>query len=360
MPRLYGKSISKADLRARIGNMSQACGIRLATMDDGAEEGVRVAEVRTGSGFNFTVGLSRGMDISTAEWCGRSLSWHSPTGVTHPAYFEPEGLGWLRSFHGGLLTTCGLTYAGAPSEDEGESLGLHGRVSNLPARRVSVDERWEHDEYAMSMRGQIVETRVFGENVLLTRSITARLGEPRLWITDVVSNEGHERTPHMMLYHINGGYPVIDAGAQLVAPSVSVRPRDAEAEKEQERWAECSAPIVGFAERVYYHQMAADAEGMVTAALINRALGDGFGFYIRYRQAELPKFVQWKMMGAGAYVVGMEPSNCWVGGRAQERASRELQFLEPAEQREYLLEIGLLTSAAEIDEVVHAMSSVLR
>ena len=360
MPRLFGKSITQADLRARVGNMSQLCGVRLAALADGAEEGVRVAEVRTGSGLDFTVVLSRGMDIATADWCGRSLSWHSPTGIAHPAHFEPEGLGWLRSFYGGLVTTCGLTYAGAPCEDEGESLGLHGRASNLPARRVSVEERWEGDDYVMSVRGQVIEARVFGENVVLDRTITARLGEPSLRINDIVRNAGHERVPHMMLYHINGGYPAIDAGAQLLAPSVEVRPRDAEAEKEQERWADCTAPIAGFAERVYYHRMAPDGDGMVTVALVNRGLGDGFGFYVRYRHTELPKFVQWKMMGAGTYVVGLEPSNCWVGGRAQERASGELQFLQPGEQREYLLEIGVLATAAEIDEVGRAISAARR
>jgi hypothetical protein len=357
MPQLFDRSISRQDLRTHTGAMSQLGGIRLATLADGNEEGVKVADVRTGTGFNFTVALSRGMDICLAEWCGRSLCWHSATGVAHPAYYEPEGLGWLRTFYGGLLTTCGLTYAGAPCEDGGEALGIHGRASHLPARRVSVDERWQGDDYLMSVSGRLVEARAGAENVALERTITARLGESRLHLRDVVRNEGHQAVPHMMLYHINGGYPAIGPDARLIAPSLEARPRDAEAEKEADRWAECSAPIVGFAERVYYHRMAADAQGLVTAALVNRGLGDGFGFYVRYRRAELPKFVQWKMMGAGAYVVGMEPANCWVGGRDQERASGELQFLEPGEEREYLLEIGVIAGAAAVDEIERAVEA---
>ena len=74
----------------------------------------------------------------------------SPVGEAHPAYFEPEGTRRLRTF-GGLLTTCGLTYAGAPSTDAGEDLGLHGRVS--PARRnVHVDAEWDGDDYVVGHR----------------------------------------------------------------------------------------------------------------------------------------------------------------------------------------------------------------
>jgi hypothetical protein len=64
------------------------------------------------------------------------------------------------------------------------------------------------------------------------------------------------------------------------------------------------------------------------------------------------------MMGQGTYVVGVEPSNCLVGGRDKERAAGRLQFLEPGECREYRLEIGVLSSLLEIaafEEQVQAL-----
>jgi hypothetical protein len=54
------------------------------------------------------------------------------------------------------------------------------------------------------------------------------------------------------------------------------------------------------------------------------------------------------MMGEGAYVVGIEPSNCHVEGRDKMRREGTLKFLAPGEQREYDLEIGVLPSNQEI------------
>jgi hypothetical protein len=99
--------------------------------------------------------------------------------------------------------------------------------------------------------------------------------------------------------------------------------------------------------------MEADEAGYVTLLLANRGYNDGqgLGIYLKYRQAELPRFTQWKMVGAGTYVTGMEPANCGVEGRDKDRERGILQFLDPGEEREYELEIGVLANNAEIDEL---------
>jgi hypothetical protein len=51
----------------------------------------------------------------------------------------------------------------------------------------------------------------------------------------------------------------------------------------------------------------------------------------------------------------LEPANCLVEGRDKDRARGILQFLQPGEQREYLLEIGVLANNAEIDAMVAKM-----
>lgn len=354
MPELFGRSWTREEILQRVGDMRQVAGVQLAELADGPERGVRVAHVYTGSGFEFTVLLDRGMDIGPASYRGQALAWQAQPGIPAPAFFEPEGLGWLRTFHGGLVATCGLTYAGAPCEDEGQALGLHGRVGHIPARAVYADAYWEGDQYVVVVQGKVRETAVFGDDLLLTRRIVARMGESRLLIEDRVENVGHLPAPHMMLYHCNFGWPLIDEGTELIVPAREVTPRDEVAAPGLAQHARFERPQPGYAEQVFFHDTIADEAGYVTAVLANRSFGGGrgFGAYVRYRRAELPRLIEWKQMGAGTYVVGVEPANCLVMGRADERARGTLVTLGPGEAREYRLEIGVLPDAAAIDAML--------
>jgi hypothetical protein len=58
--------------------------------------------------------------------------------------------------------------------------------------------------------------------------------------------------------------------------------------------------------------------------------------------ATLPNLIQWKMMGAGAYVTGLEPSNCDVGGRAAELESENGPHcvLQPGESRTFSVDFS--------------------
>lgn len=350
MPILFGKNYSKKELLERVGDISQIGGARHFKLVGGRQDGVDVVEFRTGSGFRFLVVPGKGMDISTAECRGTPLAWRSPAGEVSPEYYTEPGLGFLRSFMGGLLTTCGLTYAGAPCVDEGEPLGLHGRIANTPASNICVDSGWEDDRYRMWVSGCLRECRVFGENLVLRRKVSAELGQNKLWIDDEVTNEGSAVTPHMILYHINGGFPVVSEGSTLISATKQAIPRDKNAETDKEHFYLNEAPVPGYPERCYYHEMISAPDGFVYAGLVNKALPDGrpIGFYVKYRKEELPEFIQWKMNGVQEYVVGMEPANCRVEGRDKERKRGTLQFLKPGEKREYHLEIGVLSTTEEV------------
>ena len=115
MPSIFGKFFKKSELLTRVGDISQIGGARLINLAEGKQQGVQAVEFRTGSGFNFLAVPSRGLDITIAEHNGKALAWRSAIGEVSPAYYEEVGAGWLRSFPGGLVTTCGLTTAGAPS-----------------------------------------------------------------------------------------------------------------------------------------------------------------------------------------------------------------------------------------------------
>jgi len=284
MANLFGKRWTKKQLLERVGDPSQVATVRPHESTDGRATGVAAIEF-TGSGFRFTVLPDRALDISAAEFGGKSLCWRSATGEVSPYFYQPEGLEWLYGFCGGLLASCGMTYFGAPCEDEGEPLGLHGRVASIPAQEVSVESGWEGDEYIIGARGKVVESSVFGPNLCLIRSVFTFLGQNKLYIHDEVTNEGHEPAPHMMLYHINFGFPVVDAGSRLVAPSLRVTPRDKEAEKGKEEYGVFCAPRAGFAEKVYYHDLA-ESDGTTLAGIVNPSLG--FGASVRYRKEQLP------------------------------------------------------------------------
>ncbi|MDO8586280.1 MAG: aldose 1-epimerase family protein [Armatimonadota bacterium] len=361
MANLYGKNYTKEELLRRVGTISQIADARLIELRNGNEAGVRAVHFHTGSGFNFMVIADRGLDVSSCDYCGQSLAWQSSCGDVAPQFYAPKGFGWLRSFPGGLITTCGLTNAGAPSLDEGEELGLHGRYSNIPAKNVCVDSEWQGDDYVIWAQGKVQETRVFGENIVLTRRIWTKLGEKRFWLRDVVENIGYQSVPYMILYHINGGFPAVDGGSEMLSPTVSFRPRDPDAELEKELHSSFLAPTPGFKERVYYHDMATDKDGYVHTALVNRAFngGQGFGFYVRYHKQNLPRFIEWKMNGEGMYVVGMEPANSLVEGRDRERARGDLKYIEPGQKLEYDLELGVLTSPCEIAELEDRIRGVV-
>lgn len=345
---LFGKKIKKADLLARVGQVEQVAGAKLCELKDGPEKGVSAILVRTGSGFSFTVLPDRGMDISAADFCGKSLCWRSATGDVAPQFFDERGLKWLYGFFGGLLTTCGLSYCGAPGMDSNEDLGLHGRISNTPARGVAVSCEWEGDNYVITLTGKVLETFVFGPCLCMTRTITTRMGESRLFVHDVIENLGHAPSPLQYLQHINLGYPVVDKGSELLIPSLTVIPRDEAAEDGREAYGVFDAPTKRYAEKCYYHKLASDRQGMTCAAIVNRNCEDGFGAYLRFPAADFPWFNEWKQMGQGIYTVGLEPANCGVEGRAKDRQRGVLEFVRPGQKRQFRVEIGALVGKEEI------------
>ncbi|HLZ28376.1 MAG TPA: aldose 1-epimerase family protein [Chloroflexota bacterium] len=349
MPELFGRHFTRSELLERIGDVSQVGGARLVTLAEGPEAGVAVAEFRTGSGFAFAVLPGRGMDIGFAEYRGVPLCWRSSTGEIAAAFYEPAGEGWLRGFSGGLMATCGLTTAGWPSTDEGQALPLHGRASYLPARNIHVDGDWQGEDYLMWVQGRTRETVVFGENVRLTRRVWARLGESRLFIDDVVENLGHTPVPHMIAYHINVGFPVLDEGSELISTAREIQPLTEEFAPAMANAPVYGPPIADAQAAVLIHRPLADADGWAATALVNRRRA--LGLYVKQRPEQLPWLWQWKFPGQGTYVAGVEPANCFGRGRADDRARGTLQFLPPGGQQTYNLEIGVLDSAAAIADL---------
>jgi hypothetical protein len=322
--------------------MDQIAGVKALQTADGRGRDSRFFYVYTGGGLAFWVAIDRALDIVGCSYKGLSLAWNSPAGDVHPAYYEPEDAGWLRSFQGGMMTTCGLDQIGAPSQDDNQPYGLHGRISNLPAEQINYRTYWQDDDYILEISGLIRQARLFGENITLHRTITTQLGSNRVQINDVVANVGFAPQPHLILYHFNLGFPLLDETAELQLDAKESVPRDADAKAGFANWRNLQPPTADYREQVFRHIPNADADGNVNIELRNAKLG--LGWRLVYNNESLPHLFQWKMMGRGAYVLGVEPANSsGVEGRAVARQRDDLPILKPDEERYYALSFEVLT-----------------
>ena len=321
---------SRRDLAGRLGRMEQLASIRRYAIEDGKGRGMRAFEVTNASGFDFTVYPDRGLDIGPARYNGHPLTWMSCNGPVAPAFYDSSSVEWLRTWMGGLVTTCGWINVGNPCvTPEGEN-GIHGRMDHTPAENVNTRCFWKTpDEYVMEITGQIVHARVFAEKLVTTRTITTRLGQPGLELCDRTENAGSATMPFMQLYHMNFGWPLMSETTRLVAPAHEVTPRDAEAAKGVPEWDRFPAPIANFAEQVIYHDLPAGEDGFCTMQIVNPAFGPTVS--LSYRKAELPYLVQWRMPGEGEYVMGLEPANCYPIGQNAFAEKGLLRHLEPGE-----------------------------
>lgn len=347
MATLYHRNWHKEELRARCGDMKQVAGCMRYRLQEGPERDVEILDVRTGSGFRFLVSPSRGMDIPFAEFKGQSLCWQSSTGIIHPAYYEKDGLGWLRGFNGGMLTTCGLSSFGKANDDAPESYGLHDRISYTAARDVNVEQQWKDEHtFEISISGTLRQTRVFGANLALRRRIVTQAGSNVLTIHDTLTNEAFTPEPAVILYHCNFGFPVVSENSTIHAPSQQQTPISDFAAQSLAEWAQLEAPQHGLPERCYAHQMQADQDGKVRASIANSTLD--FKAFLQYGAKELPHFMQWKTMASGNYACGLEPSNAPLLPRNELRKQGQLPVLQPGESWNFQVQLGVLDRSEEV------------
>lgn len=341
MVQLYGRAWTRAELTRYVADMAQLGGIRPVTYSDGPEAGVRALEFRTGAGLSFTVLAERAMDVGLAEIDGVPLSFLTGVGYAHPAYYSGHESDWLQTFPGGLFVTGGLDTYGQPASDEGQAFGLHGRATSLAARGLAWDADWDGDEYVLKARGRMKQVSFHGEHLQLTREITAKLGENRFVIHDVVENLAGRPEAHMILYHFNVGFPLLDEGSRLEVDVNRTDGLDDRAQKIVERARQVTGPEYGYQEEVVVHDVQTDGDGWATARMLNPSFrgGQGLSLAIRYRKAELPYLWQWRNFRERAYVMGIEPGNADMRGRAYNRERGTLPILQTGERREYTLEV---------------------
>jgi len=360
---LFGRRMSRRAVAAHCGALSQFAGVRLMTLGDGVERGIRMLEFRTGTGLRFTVLVDRALDIADCEHKGRAVGWNSPAGFRHPGLHDYEGeggLAWLRSFSG-LIVTCGLDHILFMDDDDAShyvyrpretvSSSLHGRIGTIPARLTGYGERWDGDECTLWCEGVVQQSTVFGEDLHLIRRIEAKVGSDEIRLHDRVVNHGFYRTPHMYCYHINVGHPVLAEGSRYLAPiaeTVWAAHAGDDYCKQGAGYRTLPAPQMNFHEQVWQHEMVADAAGEVPVALVNDAVG--LGFEVVTRKDQFPCQYQWQNLQSGQYAMGIEPSTNHVLGKPFARERGELIWLDHGDERRYDTVLRILDGGDAIAE----------
>jgi len=334
----------------KISNTQQLGGIETSVLDNGAGRGTRIAWINTGSGLRFKVVIDRAMDIADAFYNEHSLAWLSHSGISTAQPLSDKGIEWLKTFGGGLVVTCGLSHVGGPEKDEFGERGIHGQISNSPAEIVSVIQPDPlSGNMEMSITGIIRESQALGNRMELRRTISATLGKSTIRIQDEVINRGNTEAPHMLLYHCNLGWPLVDEGSKIVW-NVTWKSRDGNPDKlfkEGSDFHTCPAPLDDHSaagEEVAAIDIETDESGFCTCGLENPKIG--LSLNLRFIKKQLPCLTNWLHFGKGEYVVGLEPGTNPPVGQSRARQQNELILLAPGATRKYELEIQVLNKKA--------------
>ena len=338
----------------KISNHAQLGSIETSVIDNGPGRGTRIAWINTGTGLRYKVIIDRAMDIGDAFFNQHSLAWLSHSGITAPQPFSNRGIDWLRTFGGGLLTTCGLTHVGGPETDNFGERGLHGLISNMPAEIESIIQPDPYEgKFGMNITGTIKETQIFGSSLELKRTISGTLGQAVISIHDEVINRGNTPAPHMILYHCNLGWPLVDEESGIIWKG-EWKSRDGNINnkifRKGNNFHRCPAPLdehSGAGEEAAFIDITPDSSGNCTCGVHNPQIG--IALALRFQKKQLPWLTNWQHWGKGEYVTGLEPGTNPPIGQAKAREQNDLTLIAPGERRKYDLEMEVLYNKEEID-----------
>ena len=273
---------------AKIGSAEQLCMAQRVQVTDGRGNGARQIYVANGK-LNFVLSESNALDILRLWHEGTNVGFVSKNGL----YTAPSD--FLGNFPAGMLYTCGLDAIGGV-----EGHAIHGRIHSIPAEIKEL----KADANGVKIVAEIRDTALFGQNLVLTRTVSTAAGSDEVRIEDSLVNHAFRDEKYCMLYHVNVGYPIVDAGAKIVGDFAESKPRTPWAEHEMSKMLEVESPLDNAEETCYFHKT---KDGKMS--IVNAKLGKRFTV-----SSSLRKFVQWKSRASGDYVIGLEPCTSWLDG----------------------------------------------
>ena len=302
-----------------IGTPAQLVTLRRVTVSEGRAKGTEIIEVKTAGGLELDILPDAGLDIGQCRYRGINMSWMSKNGYDGPAAIAPYETEFVNTFPGGLLYSCGLRSAGPANRDNGEWHPLHGRYHSLQAEQVCA----ECVDDVITVRGVIRETALFGHCLEVRRTIRIPAFGAAVTVEDTVTNLTPRDEEIMRIYHCNFGYPLLSEKAKLVLPEKrETLPRTEFAKTGLGRECEFDRPVDSEEERVFFQIMKDDFR----ARLENPELG--VNMTISWSGDTLPVLSEWRSMAGGDYVLGLEPANCFIMGRHDERKNGTLPVLK--------------------------------
>ena len=278
-------------------------------------------------------------------------------GPVNPSYVDQNawgGLGWLDGFDE-WLARCGLDSFGPPYADGERRYTLHGRISNIPAHRVSV---WVDEEppHAITIEGRVIESRMFQTQIEMVTTITTVPGSRKLTVRDEFTNLSDSPGELQLLYHWNFGAPLIEEGARFAAPLKTIVPRDKAATEGLARFGTYGPPMPGSSEMVYLCELLADPNGETLAVVRDRAGTTGVA--LRFNVRQLPAFTLWKNERGlrEGYVTGLEPGTNYPNPKPFEKARHRVRTLAPGET----MMSEIVVEVAETADAVAALEEEVR
>lgn len=325
------KQMDKQELHRWVGHSSQLYSVRQVTLQDGPGKGSDIFEVSTAGGLELEILPNTGLDIGRLRYKGVNISFISKNEYDSPARILPYEMEFLHTFPAGMLYTCGLRNVGPACRDNNEWLPQHGRYHGLIATNPSAYV--END--TIVIRGIMRESALFGHCLQLERIIRIPIWGSEIEIEDIVENLTPQPEELMLLYHVNFGYPMLSDEARLILPEGrETTARTAFAEAGLGKECTFDSPIDGEEEQVYFHKLPEPI-----AKLENPALG--ISAELSWSGDTLPVFAQWRSMASGDYALGLEPSNCFIMGRKDERENGTLRTIAPFEKMKFSMKLKL-------------------
>lgn len=269
----------------KISNLMQVASLRRYVITDGRSNGIEVIDCDTGK-IRFMLNVTKGLDIMQLFHEGQNVSFLSKN-----AFIAQESP-FLRRFEGGMLYTCGLDSVGGVPGHE-----LHGSYHNTIADVIRAECNGEQITVEAIMR----DTELFGKNLVLKRKVTAKVGGQTVFVDDVLVNEGYRDEEFCLLYHVNLGYPMLDAGCEIEVDAAEIVPRNEWAEQNAAEAFKITEPEPCREETCYYLSLKQNR-----ASLVNKKAGKRFT--LEYAGECLKHFIEWKSMACGDYALGLEPS----------------------------------------------------
>lgn len=313
--------MSKKELLCLCGSMEQLAGVRRIEYQDGRASGLRCALIDNGL-IQIPLMLDKCLDPAWIRYKGMNLSFLSKPGLQGRNAYDTAGEEAVYSIMGGAMFTCGLGNVHGCRQVDGVDYPTHGRIRTTPAEKVGMDAFWDGEEYRIRVSGEMREARLFGENLVLRRTVETVCGSGEICFRDEIENQGAQPQPLCFLYHCNVGYPLLQPGTRLILPEQSCIPRDTAAEGGMADRKQMEAPEDGRPEQVFQYCLAAGRDGETFGAVVNDE--KELALCIRWNRGQIPFMTQWKSGASCDYAMALEPTNSDFQGRAG-----HTQLLEP-------------------------------